>query len=72
MENLATVQRLAALAKARPTMLVQPALPRNGEPRTGLSMGQWLTVPLFLAGMFFLVRSLVRPPLGTGTPPPPQ
>lgn len=39
---------------------------------TGLSMGQWLTVPLFLAGMFFLVRSLVRPPLGAGTPPPAQ
>jgi acetyl-CoA C-acetyltransferase len=35
-----TVARLAALSKVRPTMLVQPALPRNGEPRTGLSMGE--------------------------------
>ena len=33
-------QRLSALRKLRPTMLVQPALPRNGEPRTGLSMGE--------------------------------
>ena len=33
-------QRLTALAKVRPQMLVQPALPRNGEPRTGLSMGE--------------------------------
>ncbi len=33
-------QRLAALTKVRPNMLVQPALPRNGEPRTGLSMGE--------------------------------
>jgi acetyl-CoA C-acetyltransferase len=35
-----TAQRLAALSKLRPAMLVQPALPRNGEPRTGLSMGE--------------------------------
>jgi acetyl-CoA C-acetyltransferase len=33
-------QRLTALSKIRPAMLVQPALPRNGEPRTGLSMGE--------------------------------
>jgi acetyl-CoA C-acetyltransferase len=33
-------QRLAALSQVRPTMLLQPALPRNGEPRTGLSMGE--------------------------------
>ena len=33
-------QRLSALSKLRPAMLVQPALPRNGEPRTGLSMGE--------------------------------
>ncbi len=32
--------------------------------RTGLSMGQWLTVPMFAVGLFFLVRSLIRPPLG--------
>jgi acetyl-CoA C-acetyltransferase len=35
-----TGQRLAALARLRPGMLVSPALPRNGEPRTGLSMGE--------------------------------
>lgn len=33
-------QRLAALSQVRPPMLLQPALPRNGEPRTGLSMGE--------------------------------
>lgn len=40
---------------------------------TGLSMGQWLTLPLAAAGLFFLVRSLVKPPLGSGAavPPPP-
>lgn len=32
---------------------------------TGLSMGQWLTIPLFLVGLFFMVRALVRPPLGS-------
>ena len=32
-------QRMSALARLRPTML-KPALPRNGEPRTGLSMGE--------------------------------
>ena len=35
-----TAQRLTALSRLRPAMLVQPALPRNGEPRTGLSMGE--------------------------------
>ena len=34
------VQRLAVASRIRPAMLVQPALPRNGEPRTGLSMGE--------------------------------
>ena len=33
-------QRLAVAARIRPAMLVQPSLPRNGEPRTGLSMGE--------------------------------
>ncbi len=33
------VQRLAIAARLRPSMLA-PALPRNGEPRTGLSMGE--------------------------------
>lgn len=32
--------------------------------RTGLSMGQWLTIPLVVVGLIFLVRALVRPPLG--------
>lgn len=33
-------QRLAVAARLRPLMLVKPSLPRNGEPRTGLSMGE--------------------------------
>jgi phosphatidylglycerol:prolipoprotein diacylglycerol transferase len=36
--------------------------------QTGLSMGQWLTIPLMLLGLFFLVRALRRPPLAGGTP----
>ncbi len=35
-----TGQRVAALARMRPGMLIQPSLPRNGEPRTGFSMGE--------------------------------
>lgn len=35
-----TAQRVAAFSKMRPGMLVSPTLPRNGEPRTGLSMGE--------------------------------
>ncbi len=31
---------------------------------TGLSMGQWLTLPLMAAGLFFMIRALLRPPLG--------
>lgn len=31
---------------------------------TGLSMGQWLTIPLILIGLFFVARALTRPPLG--------
>ena len=34
--------------------------------RTGLSMGQWLTIPLMAVGLFFLVRALLRPRLGSG------
>jgi acetyl-CoA C-acetyltransferase len=34
-----TGQRVGALAKLRPGMFFKPLLPRNGEPRTGLSMG---------------------------------
>ena len=36
--------------------------------RTGLSMGQWLTIPLILLGLGLIVRALVRPELGSGTP----
>ena len=35
-----TAQRLAAFSAVRPSMLVKPSLPRNGEPRTGMSMGE--------------------------------
>ncbi|MFP3187377.1 MAG: acetyl-CoA C-acetyltransferase, partial [Paraburkholderia sp.] len=33
-------QRVGALTKLRPDMFFKPLLPRNGEPRTGLSMGE--------------------------------
>jgi acetyl-CoA C-acetyltransferase len=33
-------QRVGALTKLRPGMFFKPVLPRNGEPRTGLSMGE--------------------------------
>lgn len=39
--------------------------------RTGLSMGQWLTVPMMAVGLFFLIRALIRKPLSvTATPAP--
>jgi phosphatidylglycerol---prolipoprotein diacylglyceryl transferase len=38
--------------------------------RTGLSMGQWLTIPLILLGIVLVVRALMRPPLATGRPVP--
>ena len=38
--------------------------------RTGLSMGQWLTIPLILLGLGLIVWSLSRPPLGSGTAAP--
>jgi phosphatidylglycerol:prolipoprotein diacylglycerol transferase len=38
--------------------------------QTGLSMGQWLTVPMILLGLFLLARALRRPPLGAGVPAP--
>ncbi|MFT4026618.1 MAG: prolipoprotein diacylglyceryl transferase [Novosphingobium sp.] len=38
--------------------------------RTGLSMGQWLCVPMILVGLFFAARALMRPPLGGGVPAP--
>ena len=37
--------------------------------RTGLSMGQWLTLPLIALGLFLVIRALRRPPLGGATPP---
>jgi len=38
--------------------------------RTGLSMGQWLTLPMALIGAWLVLRALTRPPLGD--PPPPR
>jgi len=32
--------------------------------QTGLSMGQWLTIPLILIGLALAARALMRPPLG--------
>lgn len=37
--------------------------------RTGLSMGQWLTLPLIALGLFLLVRALTRPELASGKTP---
>jgi acetyl-CoA C-acetyltransferase len=34
------MERLSALADLRPYMLFSPSIPANGEPRTGLSMGE--------------------------------
>ncbi|WP_416379128.1 prolipoprotein diacylglyceryl transferase [Altererythrobacter sp. H2] len=36
---------------------------------TGLSMGQWLTIPMFAVGLFLIVRALRRPELAGGPPP---
>jgi phosphatidylglycerol:prolipoprotein diacylglycerol transferase len=41
---------------------------RNSPMRVGLSMGQWLTLPLIALGLVFWVRALMRPALGSGTP----
>ncbi len=38
--------------------------------RTGLSMGQWLTIPLMAVGLFFLIRAVMRPPLQGAAPAP--
>ncbi len=37
---------------------------------TGLNMGQWLTLPLIVAGLGLVVWSLTRPPLGSNYTPP--
>lgn len=34
--------------------------------RTGLSMGQWLTLPLFAVGLALIIRALIRPSLASG------
>lgn len=34
--------------------------------RTGLSMGQWLTIPLILLGLVLVTRALVKPALASG------
>lgn len=39
--------------------------------RSGLSMGQWLTIPLILVGVAIVARALIRPPLGKGEAPAP-
>jgi phosphatidylglycerol:prolipoprotein diacylglycerol transferase len=36
--------------------------------RTGLSMGQWLTIPLMLLGLAMIARALSKPPQVTGRP----
>lgn len=38
--------------------------------RTGLSMGQWLTLPLIALGLALLIRAMLRPELGTRAPAP--
>ena len=37
--------------------------------RTGLSMGQWLTVPLIMLGLALIGRALMRPALASGRAP---
>ena len=38
--------------------------------RTGLSMGQWLTIPMMAVGLFFLIRGLINKPVSaTGAAP---
>lgn len=36
--------------------------------RTGLSMGQWLTIPLMVLGLGIFLRALLRPPLNSTAP----
>ena len=35
-----TGQQIKTLSKIRPSMLIKPSIPKNGEPRTGYSMGE--------------------------------
>ena len=43
---------------------------RTFAEQTGLSMGQWLTLPLIAIGLFFAVRALIRPAMGATASPP--
>jgi phosphatidylglycerol:prolipoprotein diacylglycerol transferase len=36
--------------------------------QTGLSMGQWLTIPLMIVGIALIARALMRPQLGKQVP----
>ncbi|HET9628383.1 MAG TPA: prolipoprotein diacylglyceryl transferase [Novosphingobium sp.] len=36
---------------------------------TGMSMGQWLTLPMIVIGLFLIARALARPALGQGSAP---
>ena len=38
--------------------------------RSGMSMGQWLTLPLIAVGLFFAIRALLKPALGSGATAP--
>jgi phosphatidylglycerol:prolipoprotein diacylglycerol transferase len=37
--------------------------------QTGLSMGQWLSIPLSAVGLAMIIYALVRPPLVSGSKP---
>lgn len=39
---------------------------------TGLSMGQWLSLPMVFVGAVLVIYALTRKPIGTQTPPKPQ
>ncbi len=34
--------------------------------RSGLSMGQWLSLPMIMVGLFFVIRAVMRPAVGQG------
>jgi phosphatidylglycerol---prolipoprotein diacylglyceryl transferase len=37
--------------------------------RSGFSMGQWLTIPMMIVGLTFMIRGFVRPPLAVSVKP---
>ncbi|QDK34066.1 prolipoprotein diacylglyceryl transferase [Sphingomonas sp. IC081] len=41
---------------------------REFAEHTGLSMGQWLTIPLIVLGLMLIARALMRPALASGRP----